>query len=65
MVLDFGHHKSAIGYVGDESPKYYVNTFAGIQNDKNSMSDDKTNIYDNCVFGEAMNVAYQNMEIIK
>jgi len=61
MVLDIGHQKSTIGYVGEEGPKYYINSHAGVPNNQTQIPGGID--YDACLFGENMNVNYKNMDI--
>ena len=31
VVVDIGHKKTAIGYIGDDSPRYSTSSYAGVR----------------------------------
>ena len=64
MVLDVGHKKSAIGYIGDEFPRYSTASLAGTPYSEGSMdvelggSEESSSL----LFGENLTCKYEQVK---
>lgn len=67
LSIDFGHTKSVIGYVGDETPKYYTDSVVGHLQEpepvgSEAMQEEESGENRYC-FGEELPAHLTNMEV--
>lgn len=66
VCVDIGHKKTAIGYVGDECPRYSTASLAGTFHKEGSMTveieDGKPVEYNKSIFGENLTCKYKDVQ---
>ena len=59
MAIDIGHGKTTIGYVGDESPRYFTETRVGEVMEQDMAIETATPQY---LFGESLKYKYTGIQ---